>query len=54
MYRIRRFGVVSTANTVSLMYGLFFGVIFLIVTAVGGLAFLSASGSNGSFALRAC
>jgi hypothetical protein len=51
MYRIRRFGVVSTANTVALMYGLLFGVIFLIVAAFGGLAFVSGSGTSGSFAL---
>ena len=51
MYRIRRFGVVSTANTVSLMYGLVFGVIFLIVAAFGGLASVTGSGTSGSFAL---
>jgi hypothetical protein len=49
MYRIRRFGVVSTANTVALMYGLLFGVIFLIVAAFGALALVSGSNRGGSF-----
>jgi hypothetical protein len=51
VYRIRRFGVVSTANTVALMYGLLFGVIFLVVGLVGGVAFIAGRGGGSGFAL---
>ena len=51
IYRIRRFGVVKTANTVALMYTVFFGVIFLIVGLIGGLAYIGGSGANSSLGL---
>lgn len=50
MVRIRRFGVVPTANSIAAMYAVVFGVVLLLVGLVG-LLFLTSGRGGGAPAL---